>query len=83
MDIGYKILKSVGDKIGDGLAASGGMAGMAKMIPKSAPMPVKALGIFGGAAGGVIGKRTGQAFSDVAFSSTGTGTGTGASTGTG
>jgi hypothetical protein len=45
MELGYKLIKSVGDKIGDGLASLGGMAGMGKKLAKSsAPMSLKAVG---------------------------------------
>ena len=73
----YKAGKAIGDKLGDGAAAAGGLSGMAKLIPKSAPIPVKALGLAGWAFAGVVGKRAGQTYSDLVFK---TGEGSGSQT---
>lgn len=73
--------RALGDKLGDGAAAGGGIAGMAKLIPKSAPMPVKGAAIFGGGVAGVVGKRAGQAFSDIVFKSVPEAEGSGNKTG--
>lgn len=74
----YKAGKALGDKLGDGAAAAGGLAGMAKLIPKAAPIPVKIAGLGGGALAGEVGKRAGQAYSDIVFNS---GKGSGSQTG--
>lgn len=60
-------LKGLGDKLGDGGAAAAGLAGMAKLIPKNAPLALKAVSLGAGAAAGVLGKRGGQAASKVLF----------------
>jgi hypothetical protein len=69
IDTIYQAGKALGDKLGDSAAAAGGLSGMAKLIPKSAPYPVKLAGLAGGAFAGVVGKRAGQAYSDVVFKS--------------
>jgi hypothetical protein len=65
----YEGAKSLGDKLGDGGAASAGIYAAAKMIPKGAPLVVKAGGIAGGALLGVLGKQGGQAISSIFKSS--------------
>lgn len=65
----YEAAKSLGDKLGDGGAASAGVYGAVKMMPKGAPIAVKAGGIAGGAFLGVVGKQAGQAVSSILKSS--------------
>jgi hypothetical protein len=65
----YEGAKSLGDKLGDGGAASAGIYAAAKMMPKGAPLAVKAGAIAGGALLGVLGKQGGQAISSIFKSS--------------
>jgi hypothetical protein len=65
----YDGAKSLGDKLGDGGAASAGIYAAAKMMPKGAPIAVKAGAIAGGALLGVLGKQGGQAISSIFKSS--------------
>src|SRR5882757_218891 len=65
--------QSGGDTFGDGVVAGAGVKGMAKLIPKTAPLGAKVVSLGLGAAAGVIGKKIAQSAADAAKKNIGSG----------
>jgi len=73
IDKGIAALSKLGDSFGDGVVAGAAVKGIAKLMPKTAPLGAKVAAIGLGAAAGVIGKRMAQSAADAGRSNPGSG----------